>query len=180
MCLASDSEAAKTCLRKWAKDGVPWGLVTVSSALGLEVGGRNSSWTWKEQPVPTQPHHRSPSAACMGAEKGKGRTSRAKGRCLAQDTAWEHTLPSSAGGGHGWWEPLSFHFLGLLSPSPPFQPFQTLALPPRVSFPSQLSVESNQTQTHFIFLDKVNAVLVEGEGLESQKQPLFRVPQLLP
>lgn len=32
--------------------------------------------------------------------------------------------------------------------------------------PSQLSVESNQTQTHFIFLDKVNAVLVEGEGLE--------------
>ena len=46
--------------------------------------------------------------------------------------------------------------------SPPFQPFQTLALPPTVSSPSQLPAESNQTQTHCIFLDKVNTVLVGG------------------
>lgn len=73
----------------------------------------------------------------------------------------------------------------VLSFSGPSQSFTTFSAFPNLGtatqglLPSQLSVESNQTQTHFIFLDKVNAVLVGGKGLESQKQPLFRVPQLL-
>lgn len=43
-----------------------------------------------------------------------------------------------------------------------FSAFPNLDDAPRVSSPSQLPVESNQTQTHFIFLDKGNAVLVGG------------------